>query len=556
VIGPGIVVSSLRVVILSGADVGPLAQLLRRIHREVPGVAICGVLYQLPPPPKPFHFRLTRFLKNLADRDYLSYVIDSSLQSCLNQCARTGHALLRVLHASPRVSSPMHRQGREVLSGACDAIDCPLHETRNVHSPEALEFVRDLRVDLGVVWGTRLLKPELFELPRLGSINIHRKKVPEYRGSGPTGMWELLDGQTEVGITIHRVEVALDAGPVLDSGAVPIEPSDTLATLERKVHVAGNDLLVRFLTRAASGRWRATPQVGAAREFRRRSPHHLRKYGKQIARERMPPGKPNRAHSLPALLIRTLACAPYVLTRNWLRRIRGSFPIVILSHDVGAGRADSDALAFDTLLRHLDFLRKHYQIVSLDEATALLRHGRITRPTVALTFDGESGDSFIKVRAALRELDHGAALFVSARQVIDRDHCHDEGSAAGTAGLLTWNQVVDLRQQGIDIGGRLNGHHGPDTHRYALYSCIVGSKQEFERRLGREVQHACLSRQRLAAVPSSVVDITKTAYRYVLSDEGTPNWPPSDGQIWHLSRCRQVNNLWELELVLQQCLKA
>src|SRR6185437_9360270 len=73
-----------------------------------------------------------------------------------------------------------------------------------------------------------------------------------------------------------------------DSTAVPITAFDTLATLDRKVHVAGNDLLVRVLSRSASGILGSTPQSGDAREFRKPAPHRLRQYTKQIVAERPP----------------------------------------------------------------------------------------------------------------------------------------------------------------------------------------------------------------------------------------------------------------------------
>lgn len=518
--------SSLRVIVLSGADLRALAHLVRRIHRQAPHVTVCGVLYQEPLPPKRFRRRVASVSRTLPECGYMSYIIARALAHVRRQLARLGHGVLRLAHACPPVRHQASRQARDELVRACESVGCALHIARDIHSVAALEFVRSLHPDLGVVWGTRLLKSELFNLPRLGSINIHRKKVPEYRGSGPTGMWELLDRQREVGITIHRVEAALDAGPVLDCTTVPIEHCDTLATLDRKVHVAGDDLLVSFLVKAAAGEWRPIPQVGAVREFRKPAPHHLRQYTKQIEAER-PPCRTEGVHGVPALLVRTLWWAPYMITRNWQRRLRRSFPIVVLRYDGVVDSPASTGIPLNLLLKHLAFLRKHYRVVSLDEAEALLAHGRITMPTVVLTFDGESKDTFVNLRAALGEIGHGAALFVSARDAIDAD---------------AWSHVVHLSQHGVDIGARLRAGEP-----------LAASKMELERLLGREVRYACLPDQTPATSPRGVFDIVRTAYRCVVSDEGIPNWPSSGGSPRHLSRCRHANNLWELELILQGC---
>ena len=491
-------VSVLRVVVLSGADVRDLVQLLHRIRREASGVEICGVLYQLPRPPKPFHRRIVKFLGNLPDRQYFSYVVARSLESVVRRLARAGHGLLRLAHACPDLADAAKRRPRDELVSVCKSIGCELYVAADIHSMEAMAFVRNLHADLGVVWGTRLLKPDLFNIPRLGSVNIHRKKVPEYRGSGPTGLWELLDRQREVGITIHRVEAALDAGAVLDCGTVPIEPFDTLASLDRKVHVAGNDLLVRSLIRCAAGEWQSTAQSGRAREFRRPQPHLLRRYQKQIAAGRLR-YEARPAHNLPTLLLRTLWCAPYVLVRNWLRRIRGSFPIVILRHDLGTDSPGSRGIPLDLLLKHLDFLRKHYRIVSLDQATALLARGRIAMPTVVLTFEGETRASLLNLRAALGSTEDKAALFVSAHHLIDVGKAGADSRHEPAGGSLTWNDVAHLGDQGIDIGARVHARCQSAMAGRRGHANIVSSKIEFERRLGRTVRHVCLSDESVGA---------------------------------------------------------
>ena len=69
-----------------------------------------------------------------------------------------------------------------------ESVGCSFKVTGDYHCEESLEFVRSLNADLGIVYGTRILKPPLFSIPRLGSINIHKRKVPDYRGGGPVGL--------------------------------------------------------------------------------------------------------------------------------------------------------------------------------------------------------------------------------------------------------------------------------------------------------------------------------------------------------------------------------
>src|SRR5262249_3892351 len=159
----------------------------------------------------------------------------------------------------------------------------------------------------------------------------------DYRGSGPAGLWELLDGQTEVGITVHRIEAQLDTGAVLRTATIPIERYDTLTSLHYKAHVAGDDLLAQTVSEIAQGTAAERVQTGKSRVFRFPKPYQLRRYEKQIASQR-PAYRPRRTHSWLELAARTLVPIPYIIVRNWFRRRSGSFPVIVLHLD---GTSDS-----------------------------------------------------------------------------------------------------------------------------------------------------------------------------------------------------------------------
>ena len=89
-------------------------------------------------------------------------------------------------------------------------------EVEDFNSPEGIAAIAAVGADLGVVAGTYILKRPAFSVPRLGCINLHSGKVPDYRGAAPA-FWELYNGETHVGITIHKVEERLDAGNIITS---------------------------------------------------------------------------------------------------------------------------------------------------------------------------------------------------------------------------------------------------------------------------------------------------------------------------------------------------
>lgn len=113
-----------------------------------------------------------------------------------------------------------------------------VRDVGNLNSPKAIQIFEQCNADLGIVLGTRILRPSVFNLPRMGSINLHKGRVPEYRGL-PPGFWELYDGARTAGVTVHFVSSKLDAGDVIETGEVQILPLDTPESLLEKLHQEG-----------------------------------------------------------------------------------------------------------------------------------------------------------------------------------------------------------------------------------------------------------------------------------------------------------------------------
>jgi len=106
-------------------------------------------------------------------------------------------------------------QLRQSLRGIADRI----HFVTDIHAEQVLDQVRRLGPDLGLIYGSPILKPELFEIPELGTLGIHHGKVPEYRGNKTT-FWAMYNGESVAGVTIQKVNKGLDTGSIVKTGEV------------------------------------------------------------------------------------------------------------------------------------------------------------------------------------------------------------------------------------------------------------------------------------------------------------------------------------------------
>jgi methionyl-tRNA formyltransferase len=137
-------------------------------------------------------------------------------------------------------------------------------QPERIRDPATMARVEALGADLAVVaaYGKILPQP-LLHLPRLGFINVHASLLPRWRGAAPIHR-AVMAGDAVTGITIMRVVLALDAGPMLARESTPIDPDETSDVLETRLAALGGDLLVRTLGDLERGHVTAEPQDEAA----------------------------------------------------------------------------------------------------------------------------------------------------------------------------------------------------------------------------------------------------------------------------------------------------
>jgi folate-dependent phosphoribosylglycinamide formyltransferase PurN len=119
-------------------------------------------------------------------------------------------------HTDAEISSQ-----QEHLRQFAEQLGLPVYTVANYHAAESLVMMRETAADLGLISGTNILKPSVFGIPRLGSINLHQGLAPYYRG-GPPVFWELFNGESEIGLTIHFVAEKVDTGDIIAQQRVPL----------------------------------------------------------------------------------------------------------------------------------------------------------------------------------------------------------------------------------------------------------------------------------------------------------------------------------------------
>ena len=136
----------------------------------------------------------------------------------------------------------------------------PVLQPERLKTPEALEALAAVGADIGVVAAYGKLLPQaLLDLPKRGMVNVHASLLPRWRGAAPIHR-AIQAGDARTGVTIMRVVLALDAGPMLARVEVPIDADVRSDALEAQLATAGATLLIDTLNRLEDGAIAETPQ--------------------------------------------------------------------------------------------------------------------------------------------------------------------------------------------------------------------------------------------------------------------------------------------------------
>ncbi|HEY2705563.1 MAG TPA: methionyl-tRNA formyltransferase [Candidatus Dormibacteraeota bacterium] len=140
----------------------------------------------------------------------------------------------------------------------------PLLQPSRIREPAATAELLDLGIDALVVaaYG-QILPAALLEGPRLGGVNVHASLLPRWRGASPVAA-AILAGDAQTGVSIMRMDVGLDTGPVYAMRATPIAATEATPELTGRLAAMGADLLVEVLAGLEAGTVTAEPQDGAA----------------------------------------------------------------------------------------------------------------------------------------------------------------------------------------------------------------------------------------------------------------------------------------------------
>ncbi|RPD47806.1 methionyl-tRNA formyltransferase [Hymenobacter sediminis] len=170
-----------------------------------------------------------------------------------------GGQVVAVVTAPDKPAGRGRQLQASAVKQAAERHNVPVLQPTNLKAPEFQEELRSYAADLQVVVAFRMLPEAVWNMPRLGSINIHASLLPQYRGAAPIN-WALIHGDTRTGVTSFFLRHEIDTGNLIYQDAVDIAPEDDFGSLYEKLKLAGAQLALRSVQAIADGTAPSTPQ--------------------------------------------------------------------------------------------------------------------------------------------------------------------------------------------------------------------------------------------------------------------------------------------------------
>ncbi len=134
-----------------------------------------------------------------------------------------------------------------------------LMQPPKLKDPEFLDQLASLNADIQVVLAFRMLPEAVWNMPRLGTFNLHASLLPQYRGAAPIN-WAVINGETESGVTTFFLKHEIDTGDIIFQERVPITETDNAGDLHDKLMHTGAALICKTLDTVLAGNVPSVPQ--------------------------------------------------------------------------------------------------------------------------------------------------------------------------------------------------------------------------------------------------------------------------------------------------------
>ena len=167
-------------------------------------------------------------------------------ESCLDAVNKSSHEVVGVVTVADKASGRGQKMNQSAVKIYATENNLPVFQPEKLKNEDFLAEIKKLNADVFVVVAFRMMPKILFEMPKLGTFNLHASLLPDYRGAAPIN-YAIINGEKKTGATTFFINEKIDEGNILLQEELEIFPNENAGSLHDRLMEMGSKLIVKTL---------------------------------------------------------------------------------------------------------------------------------------------------------------------------------------------------------------------------------------------------------------------------------------------------------------------
>lgn len=181
----------------------------------------------------------------------------------LDSILRNNYEVVGVITAADKPAGRGQKIKYSAVKEYALANNLNLLQPTNLKDESFLEELKTLNANLQVVVAFRMLPKVVWDMPKLGTFNLHASLLPNYRGAAPIN-WAIINGETKTGVTTFFIDDKIDTGAMILSAETTIDPNENVGQLHDRLMHLGSETVIKTLALLEKGEVQTTIQTDNA----------------------------------------------------------------------------------------------------------------------------------------------------------------------------------------------------------------------------------------------------------------------------------------------------
>ena len=177
----------------------------------------------------------------------------------LRRLVEGGYNIVGVITMPDKIAGRGHKMFQSPVKEYAVEHGLKLLQPANLKDPAFVEELRSLNADLQIVIAFRMLPEVVWNMPPMGTFNLHASLLPKYRGAAPIN-WAVMNGDTVTGVTTFFLKHEIDTGDIIQQRSIPIGKTDNVGVIHDRLMMLGADMVIETVDAILAGEVKPVPQ--------------------------------------------------------------------------------------------------------------------------------------------------------------------------------------------------------------------------------------------------------------------------------------------------------